>query len=232
MEHGWDAFLTERDKAHLAASPFGNRPPRQFGNKPAIILVDDYYGSVGTEREPLLESIKTWPASCGEEGWDAIDKTVPLIEGARAANVPLIYLHGLNGFGHSSAGPEKLAKSNEIIAEIAPKEGDLVIQKSAASPFHNTPILFHLQQLGIDTLIVVGESTSGCVRATVVDASSLKFKVFVVGECCFDRTEMSHWVNLFDMNTKYADVIDVPKALDYFDSLGADKAEEKLKLAV
>jgi nicotinamidase-related amidase len=225
MEKGWEAFLTERDKQHLAQSPFGNRPPRGFGERPAIIVVDDYYGSVGTERQPLLESIKTWPASCGEEGWEAIDKTVVLLEAARAAAVPIIYLHGLDGFGHPRMSPEMAAKSNEIVAEIAPQPGDIVIQKMAASGFHGTPILFHLHQLRIDTLIVVGESTSGCVRATVVDAATERFSVSVVGECCFDRTEMSHWVNLFDMNTKYADVIDVETAVKYFASLPTFAAE-------
>jgi nicotinamidase-related amidase len=219
MANGWDAFLTDRDKAHIAAR--GPRRPKGRGAKPAVIVVDDYYGSTGTERLPILELIKEWPGSCGLEGWEAIDKTVPLLDGARANGVPIIYLHGLGAFGHSATTPEKLAKSNEIIAEIAPQEGDIVIQKSAASPFHNTPILFHLNQLGIDTLIVVGESTSGCVRATVVDGSALKYKVNVVGECCFDRTEASHWINLFDMNTKYADVIDVADAIGYFESLGA-----------
>lgn len=219
MEKGWEPFLTERDKQHLAQSPWGNRPPRGFGEHPAVIVVDDYYGSIGTTREPLLESIKNWPASCGEEGWDAIDKTVGLLDAARAAAVPIIYLHGLDGFGHSNLPPEQAAKSNEIVAEIAPQPGDIVIQKSAASGFHGTPILFHLHKLHIDTLIVVGESTSGCVRATVVDGATYRYNMAVVGECCFDRTEASHWMNLFDMNQKYADVIDVETATRYFEAI-------------
>jgi maleamate amidohydrolase len=231
MAKGWDAFLTERDKAHLAQSPWGSRPPRGFGERPAVIVVDDYYGSVGTEREPLLESIKTWPASCGEEGWTAIDKTVGLLDAARRASVPIIYLHGLKGFGHSKMSPEALAKSNEIVAEIAPQDGDIVIQKAAASGFHGTPMLFHLHQLRIDTLIVVGESTSGCVRATVVDGATYRYNMAVVGECCFDRTEASHWVNLFDMNQKYADVIDVEAAERYFEAISTMPLEAEAGVA-
>ena len=73
-----------------------------------------------------------------------------------------------------------------------------------------------LQSMGIDTLIACGESTSGCVRATVVDGTTHSFKMGVVAECCFDRTEMSHHVNLFDMHQKYADVVDSEAAILYF----------------
>ena len=76
--------------------------------------------------------------------------------------------------------------------------------------------LHHLRAIGTDTVIVCGESTSGCVRAAVVDAVTYRYRVGVVGECCFDRTQASHWMNLFDMHQKYADVVDVAAATDYF----------------
>lgn len=113
--------------------------------------------------------------------------------------------------------------ANEIVAEIAPQPGELVIQKTAPSGFQGTPLQFWLQYHGIDTLIVCGETTSGCVRATVVDGCTARFRMGIVAECCFDRTEASHWVNLFDMDQKYGDVITVDQAAAYFDTVAADQ---------
>jgi maleamate amidohydrolase len=229
----WDAFLTTRDKQHLAI--WGKREPFGFGRRPAVLVVDDYYRAVGLEREPLLESIKTWPASCGLEGWEAIDQTVELLAAARNNGVPVIYLKnsvqpiGLAGArsdspardkgGSSRIPPELRAKGDEIVADIAPHPAELVLDKSAPSGFQGTPLLFQLNYLSIDTILVCGESTSGCVRATVVDGATNRFRVGVVADCCFDRTEASHHINLFDMHQKYADVIDLAEAKAYFQSL-------------
>lgn len=232
----WESFLTPRDREHLKF--WGKKSPSGFGERPALLVVDDYYSVLGLEREPILESIKKWPMSCGLEGWEAIDKTVELIAGARASSIPVIYLHGMEGkpLGHwgrreNSAGrdwkgldhltPQERSKANEIVAEIAPQPGDLVIEKAAASGFHGTPLLFQLNFLNIDTVITCGETTSGCVRASVVDGATYRFSMGVVGDCCFDRTEAAHWINLFDMHHKYADVIDLQQALEYFASVGS-----------
>jgi nicotinamidase-related amidase len=120
-------------------------------------------------------------------------------------------------------------RAYEIVEEIAPQPGDLVIQKEAPSIFHGTPFLFHLNYEGIDTLIVGGESTSGCVRASVVDGATYRFHMQVVEECVFDRTQASHWMNLFDMNAKYADVIKLTEAIEYMDSIALKSG--KLSLA-
>jgi len=90
-----------------------------------------------------------------------------------------------------------------------------VIEKTTASAFWGTPLIFQLQALGIDTLIVCGETTSGCVRATVVDGATHRFRMGVVEECVFDRTEASHFINLYDMHQKYADVVPLDMAKDY-----------------
>jgi nicotinamidase-related amidase len=235
----WEEFLTERDMEHLKS--WGKKEDWGFGDRPALLVVDDYYSVLGTEREPILESIKKWPMSCGMEGWEAIDKTVELIAGAREADVPVIYLHGIEGkpLGHWAGRitsqkrerrnldhlpPEIRSKANEIVAEIAPQPGDLVIEKAAASGFHGTPLLFQLNYLDVDTVITCGETTSGCVRASVVDGATYRFNMGVVADCCFDRTEASHWINLFDMHQKYADVITLDLALEYFASVGSKKS--------
>ena len=100
-----------------------------------------------------------------------------------------------------------------IKAEFKPQPGDVVITKQRASGFYGTPLMAHLTQLGIQTVIVCGESTSGCVRASSVDAYSNGFHVVVVEECCFDRSMLSHKVNLFDLHHKYTDVMHVDEVV-------------------
>ena len=231
MNTKWMEFMTERDRAHHEAT-WGKSTEFGLGERPAVIVVDDYYAVLGLERKPILESAKDWPMSCGLEGWEAIDRTVELLDHARSASVPIVYLHGLEGFpspwgsraprhGLDHLPPEVRARANDIVEEVAPKPGDLVIEKAAPSGFHGTPLLFHLNYLKVDTVIVCGETTSGCVRATVVDAATLRYQVGVVEECCFDRTEASHWINLYDMDQKYADVMDLAATKGYLDSLSS-----------
>ena len=107
----------------------------------------------------------------------------------------------------------------EIAEEIKPLPSEPVIRKTKASGFLFTPLAPTLHMMQADCLVVVGTSTSGCVRATVVDGMSYKYDVFVVEECTFDRFELSHLVSLWDMNAKYADVISIGEALDYLDCL-------------
>ena len=95
----------------------------------------------------------------------------------------------------------------------------MVIRKDKPSVFFGTPLMSYLHELQVDTLLVTGTTTSGCVRATVVDAFSYNFKVVVVEECVFDRGQASHQVNLFDMQAKYADVVSLEDALRYLDKL-------------
>ena len=229
----WDTFLTDRDKAHLEI--WGKKHADTFGAKPVLLVVDVYYASVGHERKPLMESIKDWPMSCGEEGWQAIDKMAILIAGARKAGVPVIYVHGFPGFPSDPSRvaergkregnkadrlpPEIRSLSNQIVKEVEPQPQDMVIGKAAPSAFSGTVLLQYLQILRADTVIVCGESTSGFVRAAVVDASSNRFKVGVVEDCCYDRTQASHAMNLFDMHQKYAEVVTMNSALRYFDLL-------------
>ena len=111
-----------------------------------------------------------------------------------------------------------------IRSDFRPQAGDVVITKQRASVFYGTPLMAHLTQLGIQTLIVCGESTSGCVRATAVDAYSHGFHVTLVEECCFDRSIISHKVNLFDMHHKYADVMHVDEVVKHLETLQVRKA--------
>jgi nicotinamidase-related amidase len=222
MEYGWEPYLSERDKKH--SQLWGKKELNGFGEKPALLLIDIYYSVLGLKREDIFESMKTWQGSTGLEGWEAVDKTAELLAVARAAGVPVIHVKGLHS-GVNSWGRRKRAKptmpqemiekGQQIVDEVKPIAGELVIEKAAPSAFQGTPLAFQLQSLGIDTLIVCGETTSGCVRASVVDGATARFRMGVVKECVFDRTEASHYINLYDMHHKYADVVNLDMAKEY-----------------
>ena len=240
--NGWEAFFTQQDREHQKL--VGKQGYFGFGESPCVMVIDDYYSVLGFERLPLLESMKLWPHSCGLEGWEAIDKTVELIASAREAGVPVIYVRGLkdklpkvtaqtwrNREDNSMdlLPKEWRERAGDIVDEIKPLPGDAIIYKAAASAFNGTPMLKHLISSRIDTVIACGETVSGCVRATVVDGATFGFKMGVVAECSFDRTQASYWMSLFDMHQKYADVIDRSQAAEYFAKL---KAPEKVLAAV
>ena len=94
-----------------------------------------------------------------------------------------------------------------------------MIYKQRASAFFGTPLISYLTKDSVDTLLVGGGTTSGCVRASVVDAFSYGFKVAVIEECTFDRGEASHKINLFDIHQKYGNVIHLDEALDYLEKI-------------
>jgi nicotinamidase-related amidase len=125
--------------------------------------------------------------------------------------------HGLNATKRRA--PRNDAEAYAIRPEFKPEPGDVVITKQRASAFFGTPLQAHLTQLGVKTVIVCGESTSGCVRATSVDAYSYGFHVVLAEECCFDRSILSHKVNLFDLHHKYADVLHIDQIEAHLRSL-------------
>lgn len=227
----WDQFLTERDKEHTSLY-WAKQQPFGFGTKPVLLVIDNVYSILGP-RLPLLDVAGELSSSCGLEGWEAIDRTVELIAGARANGVPVAYAKLRTDFPNRNFGtrgdavdrpcgliPEWMRERfPDIVDEIAPQDGDFVIAKTSASMFNGTPLTQYLTDLGADTIICCGNSTSGCVRATVVDGRAARFKVGLVEECTFDRTQASHAMSLFDMHQKYADVISVPEATAYFASV-------------
>lgn len=229
----WDEVLTERDKQVFAAAGYGKQ--QGFGSRPAIIVVDVNYNFVGEVPEPILASIKTYRNSCGEEGWQSVHQISRLLEAARVKGVPIFYsttsprrlaLNAGRWHGKNSRGEEdfhgRAHDGNEIVREVAPQEGDVVILKDKPSVFFGTPFMSYLHELQVDTLLVTGTTTSGCVRATVVDAFSYNFKVVVIEECVFDRGQASHKINLFDMQAKYADVVPLETTLHYLDELSSE----------
>jgi nicotinamidase-related amidase len=229
----WDKFLTERDKAVFSAGGFGAR--MGFGKRPAILVVDVNYAFCGDKPEPILESIKRWPTSCGEEAWEGVRVIKRLIEAARAKGLPVIYTTNKkrpdkwdNGSWSwkNTRQNERLRTQtnldpNAVVDEIAPSPRDILIQKQKPSAFYATPLQSYLTLLGCDSLLVAGATTSGCVRASVLDAFSSNYRVAVVEDACFDRSQASHAVSLCDMHAKYADIVESAEVIDFILTLPA-----------
>ena len=227
----WDSFLTDQDRAHLAISPDRRVG---FGQRPALLFIDLYRWVFGDRPQPLLEAVKTWPGSCGLAAWDALPHLQRLLLLAREAGLPVVHVTGLEdsgmrGWSEAVRGQDRRGPSTadrrrgryDIVEQVAPIEGEVVLRKTTPSAFNGTPLFAHLNSLGIDTLIVGGESTSGCVRASVVDGCSFRYRVIVVEECVFDRHQAAHAMNLFDMHQKYADVLPLADVEAHLQTLAA-----------
>ena len=202
------------------------------GPSPALLAIDLYELAYQGGAKPVAQLHKTYPSTCGENAYAAIEPTKRLFAAARAAGLPVFY-------STSDVRPETrpslvtATKRNKppldaadfaIRPEFKPQPQDVVITKQRASVFFGTPLIAHLTQLGVQSLIICGESTSGCVRATAVDAYSHGFHVVLVEECCFDRSILSHKVNLFDMHHKYVDVMHVDEVVAHLSGVAVRKA--------
>jgi maleamate amidohydrolase len=144
---------------------------------------------------------------------------VGLLEGFRAHRLPVAFTRvvyaddGSDGGIFSTKQPRLLMlteshPAGQIVPELAPRAGELIVRKNQASAFFGTNLAPWLVRQGADTLVVAGCTTSGCVRASVVDAISYNFRPVVVRDCVGDRALGPHEANLFDMAQKYADVIE------------------------
>jgi maleamate amidohydrolase len=225
----WMKHLTERDLKALELLGYGAR--QGYGKRPALLIIDTNYEFCGQRSEPLLEVIRTWPTACGEEAWKAVSVMRGLIDACKVRGLPVFYSTNTrrpDGFDAGSwkwksaserKGKKRMPRADDIVDEIAPQPEDVVIQKTKPSPFFGTPLLSFLIDLKVDSLIVCGGTTSGCVRATVIDAFSQNLRCAVVADACFDRLEASHAINLVDMQAKYADVVTSHEALAFVGTL-------------
>jgi nicotinamidase-related amidase len=197
------------------------------GDNPAVLAIDLYNKAYQGGNRPVREADREFPGSCGEYAWNALPPTQKLLAAARRAEVPVIYTTrrvdtgGVQSTNRNIGGEH--ADIYDIKAELAPRPGDTVIYKERASAFFGTPLIAHLQLLRINSLIVCGESTSGCVRASTVDGFSYGFNNVVVEECTYDRSLLSHKVNLFDLHHKYADVMHIDEVLAHLEKLAVKR---------
>ncbi|HZG78653.1 MAG TPA: isochorismatase family protein [Paenibacillus sp.] len=195
-----------------------------IGRQPALLAIDLYNIAYQGGRRLPIELQDDYPSSCGVYAWDAIEPTKALFAAARSLGMPIVY--STSDTRMRKAGGRAVKATNrragaasedayDIFEAFKPQETDLIIYKSRASAFYGTPLTAQLTMMGVDSLIVCGESTSGCVRASAVDAYSHGYHTVVVEECCFDRSPISHKVSLFDLHHKYADVMHIDEALGH-----------------
>jgi maleamate amidohydrolase len=222
-DHCWKDVIPESDLKLYA----GWRRETFVGPRPALLV---YRGGP----LPPPEINDRFPNTCGIFAHRAIAPTKKLLAAARRAGIPIFFCTQETRPNNRPRGANSTKRHSEpfpldsyaVYREFAVEPEDIVIWKQRASIFQGTPLFSHLSLLGVQSLIVCGESTSGCVRASVVDGHSSGFHVTIVEECTYDRAELTHKVNLFDMHHKYADVMHVDEVLTHFDSMGLERAAE------
>lgn len=186
----------------------------QIGDRTALIVVDVTYGFTGSRGQTLEEAIQEFGTACGPASWEAMPRIAQLITLFRDLGRPVVFTRGhatdTRFSGHATKSKRVIrydGKFGEFPPDIAPREEEWILDKTKASAFFQTPLAAYLVRQQVDTVVVCGVSTSGCVRASVVDAFSNGFGTVVVDDCCFDRSQFAHCANLFDMNAKYATVV-------------------------
>lgn len=216
----WMKIIPAADLAAYSKAGFsGALAP---GARTALIVVDVTYGFTGSPGLTLDQAIKEYSTACGPASWVAMPKIARLVELFRSLRRPIVFTRSsaqnVPFAGKATKGKRNLVvegRFNDFPDAVTPRAGEWVLEKTKASCFFMTPLPVYLVKENIDTLVLCGVSTSGCVRASTVDACSHGFNAFVVDDCCFDRSEFAHAANLFDMNAKYATVL----SLDEFEAI-------------
>lgn len=199
------------------AGVFGS--PLGLGRRPALIVVD-FVRAYTTPGAPLF----------AQGVVEAVAASGPLLDAARTAAVPVIFtrvvFHPSGRDGGIFVQKVPVLRTmvegeplGEIVPDLAPLADELVIVKNYASCFFGTSLAATLTALGCDSIILIGCSTSGCVRATAVDGIQHGFRVVVPRECVGDRHTGPHEANLFDINAKYGDVLPLADVLDWVGAL-------------
>lgn len=230
MERPWDDLISDEERARSLRAGYGRRAG--VGRRPAVMLVDLYRTDVPLDVTGPARAFSD-PMPPGHE--ESIRAVRELLAKARARRVPVFYStnqyagdgRDLGGWRHKSWTAEQHARLLKgepypFLPDIRPAPDEWIIRKQRPSVFFGTALLSYLIDLRVDTLLVGGQTTSGCVRATVVDAFSHGFRTVVIEECTYDRSPTSHKVNLFDMDQKYADVRPLAEVLTYLDGVGSE----------
>ena len=229
-DHCWKDVISEADTKLYALW----RRETFVGPKPALLAIDLYDLVYRGGPHSPYELNDEYPGSCGVYAHRAIAPTQRLFAAARAAGIPVFYC--TQDIRPNNRPPGAVSTRRQrptpggnpygIYHAFPPQPADIVIYKQRASAFQGTPMFSHLALLGIRSLIVCGESTSGCVRASVVEGYSSGLHVTIVEECTYDRAELTHKVNLFDMHHKYADVMHIDEVVAHLGGMRMSTAAE------
>lgn len=200
----------------------GYHSKQAWGGRPALVLVD-FAQAYFDEAAPLFG---------GEGCVRARDHAIRLAEAARAQGVPVIFTEvkyqpgGGDGGAFYAKVPalacfEAGRDTQRLVDGLAVGPDDLMITKQYPSAFFGTSLAATLHFMKVDTLIICGLTTSGCVRATCIDSISSGFVTLIAEEACGDRAAEPHAANLFDMSAKYADLVSTDEAIDYMERCAA-----------
>jgi maleamate amidohydrolase len=223
----WDDLLGPEDRSVLERGRWARRAG--FGTQPALLVIDAQYYMTGIRG--AQDNASKYPLACGEAAFAATEQIARLLTASRAAGIPVFFtryvVDPINddvGMFHRKIGAgigrgENLyfagTHGAEIVSELRPLPSEIVIDKKKYSAFFGTPLLALLIDRRVDTCIIVGGSTSNCIRAAAVDAMQYNFFTIIPEEAVFDRLPISHKVNLFDINRSYGDVVPVKEVLGY-----------------
>ena len=213
MSRPWDNIIGQDEINAYNAAGFGKSSG--LGKRPALLIIDVQYRTVGTTPMPFWQSIEEFPTSCGQVGWNAVTHIKSLLNYFRKRKWPVLYPYVAPKMNFDQGRlAEKVPalmgvaeKGYEFVADIAPQPEDILLPKKHPSAFFGTPLVSYLVDKNVDTLVVTGCTTSGCVRGSVVDGFAYNFRIVVPHDAVYDRSDTSHAVNLFDMSAKYADVM-------------------------
>jgi maleamate amidohydrolase len=217
----WDDLFTEADLEGYRKA--GWDTPRELGTRPGIVVIDMSYAFVDDR----------YPTGWGLTGWPCAENIRRLLDVARPRGVPVIYTTGKPVANRAERGRwkstgvavgEEPPEKHQIVPPIAPLPHESVLTKRYPSGFFGTELASLLTFHGVDTLIVTGMVTSGCVRATVVDAFSYNYIVVVPEECSADRGVLPHKINLFDIHQKYGDVLPLDDVIAYLERVAEPQA--------
>lgn len=229
----WTELLNEEERKRLASGGWGRSGG--IGKRPALLIIDAQNYMLG---EPgSADNLDRFPFSCGDEAAAAVGHVATLLTRFRADGWRVVFTRFVQrrGTDEEAALHRKLGAVTasdglyfegtfgaEIVTELRPRPDEAVIDKRGRSAFFATDLHDRLTDWRIDTCIVTGGSTSGCIRPTVCDADQYGYRVIVPEEAVFDRFQMSHAVNLFDMQRAHADVMPLRELLSSLPFSGSE----------
>jgi len=215
-ERIWEDLLSEQDKQVITKAGYDKEgasswESRGLGTNPMVLVIDMQRLIVG-ENEHILDAVEEYRTAMGHIAWEAIEEIQPFLSFVREHEIPITYTRVVPSSYDDPTHPDL-----DVVDAVGPEPGDTVIDKSYASAFYGTDLLSRLVRGGHDSVIIVGNSTSGCVRATAVDAKQNGFSVLLPQECIFDRIEASHKIGLLDLWMKYAEVLERSEVQAYIE---------------
>ncbi len=214
--------MTQTVQENYAEAGFGQT--LGFGERPALLMVD-FVKAYLVEDSPLYAGVETVRDNCAR-----------LLEAARSAGIPVLHTNVSYQPGGADGGLfmrklpllkvfEEGSPLGDFVDGLEPAAGETVITKQFASGFFGTELANVLSSLDVDTVLVAGVTTSGCVRATALDALQNGFAPVVVRDAVGDRNPAPHEANLFDLQAKYADVISLSEAIEYLERIGVTDSQ-------